>query len=335
MKEHIAVLMGGTSAERDVSLVTGSEIAKALRNLGYRVTALDTAFGDRIVPEDSEASVKIAPAELHRQSRELNRNIFKTVELLLKNKVDAAFIALHGGAGEDGRIQAVLDMAGIPYTGSDALASALGMDKHLSKTIFKQNQIPTAPWGYLSDPNRLKGDECERLGLPLVVKPNRQGSTVGLTIVEKAEELPEAVKTAFEYDTSVILESYIPGRELTVAVLDGQALPVVEIVPEHGIYDYECKYQGGKSQYFVPADLPDDVAGQLAAWAVRVFEALGCRHYARVDFRLTPDNSPFCLEINTLPGMTPTSLVPKAARAVNLSFEELIDKIIRMALNLQ
>lgn len=335
MAEKIAVLLGGTSAERDVSLVTGIEIAKALSRTGYRVQAIDCAFGDRIIDHRSAKVadiIRAIPSDIDRKRRELEQNILDTVQYLLKEKFDAAFIALHGGYGENGQLQALLELASVPYTGSGSLASALGMNKHLSKTLFRENGIPTARWFRIENGEEPDSAAFQSLGYPLIIKPNDQGSTVGLTIVNKPEELSPALQRAFRYSTTVIAETFIPGREMTVSILERDALPVIEIIPEHGIYDYECKYQTGKSRYVVPAEIPPEVTEQLQHLAKQAFFALECRDYARVDFRLTPENQPYCLEVNTLPGMTPTSLVPKAARAVGIDFDELIDRIIRMAL---
>lgn len=333
----IAVLLGGTSAERDVSLVTGIEIARALRRSGQTVEAIDCAFGDRRI-DDLDAHIddviRAIPSDFESRRRELDRNLFRTIDYLLQSRFDFVFIALHGGYGENGQLQALLDLAGIPYSGSGALASGLGMDKHLSKILFEKAGVGTAPWIHLSSIDQFPHvrPQIARLGFPVVVKPNDQGSTVGLTIVRQESQLEAAVEEAFRHGNSVIAEQFIPGRELTVAVLGDRPLPVIEIIPEHGIYDYECKYQKGKSQYIVPAELPAGVTEQLQKQALAAFRALGCRHYARVDFRLNKDQQAFCLEVNTLPGMTPTSLVPKAARAVGIDFPELIEQIIRLAI---
>ncbi len=334
----IAVLLGGTSAERDVSLVTGMEIARALREKGHRVEAIDCAYGDRVLENleaDEEAIIRTTPSDFEEKRAQLDRNVFRTVEYLLKEKFEVVYIALHGGYGENGQLQAMLEVAQIPFTGSGSLASALGMDKHFSKVLFEKAGVPTAPWKTLTAPSEDYQDFLATYGLPVVVKPNGQGSSVGLKIVHKEADLPEAIRTAFRHGDSVLLEQYIPGREMTVAVLGREALPVIEIIPEHGVYDYECKYQKGKSQYIVPAEIPEETTHMLQQYARKAFQALGCRHYARVDFRLAEDERAFCLEVNTLPGMTPTSLVPKAARAVGYDFPGLVEKIVQLALESQ
>ncbi len=335
MSFNIAVLLGGTSAERDVSLVTGMEIARALRQKGHRATAIDCAYGAQIIDnlnQDTSQTIRITPSEIEKQRKELDRNILKTADFLIEKKFDAVFIALHGGYGENGRLQALLDLIGISYTGSGALASGLGMDKHLSKVLFMDSGVPTPSWIKLQDAKEWLPHLTDSWGYPLVVKPNEQGSTVGLSIVKAAGEVPAAINNALRFGPGTIIEKFIPGRELTVSILNSEPLPIVEIIPEKGIYDYESKYQQGKSRYVTPAELPVELAVEIQNYARTAYSVLGCRHYARVDFRLTPDNEAFCLEVNTLPGMTSTSLVPKAARAVGIEFPDLVEKIILLAM---
>jgi len=332
----IAVLLGGTSAERDVSVVSGLAISKALTEAGHLVTAVDCAFGDKII-EDWDADINdiihVEHSDFENRKRELDRNIIQTVQFLIEQKINVAFIALHGGYGENGQIQALLDLMKIPYTGSTSLASAMGMNKHISKILFQRHHINVAPWIKIESVQNYNIDQIEKLQYPLVIKPNDQGSTVGLTIVKERSSLDTAVQLAFQFSDTVLAEQFIPGKEVTVSILGEQALPVIEIIPEHGIYDYECKYQKGKSQYIVPAELPMEITQNLQQQAWQAFQVLGCRHYARVDFRLSPQNQPFCLEVNTLPGMTATSLVPKAAKATGIGFPELVDRIVGMAAN--
>lgn len=335
MSLKIAVLLGGTSAERDVSLASGIAIAKALAQNGHRVKAVDCAFGARLIEDWNQNSgnlIQLTPSAIDKKRIELNRNILDTMRYLMREKFDLVFIALHGGYGENGEIQAMLDLLGIPYTGSNPLASALGMNKHLSKILFRNNHIPTAPWVLLDKTEKLKSEQIHSIGYPVAVKPNDQGSTVGLTIVSEPELLWQAINRAFEYSRSVIIEKFINGREMTVSMLGEEPLPVIEIVPEHGIYDYECKYQQGKSQYIVPAQLNPEVTAKLQEYARKAFKILGCRHFGRVDFRLRNNRDPYCLEVNTLPGMTSTSLVPKAARTKGLDFPDLLEKIAQMAI---
>lgn len=330
----IAVLLGGTSAERDVSITTGMAIAKALQASGHTVEALDCAYGDRKIDFESSAAsvIKATPPDIEQEKAKLDRNIFKTVDYLIAHKFDIAFIALHGGYGENGQLQAVLELSRIPYTGSNSLASAIGMDKHLSKLMFLSAGVPTAPWYHARRHQPLERAEVKKLGLPLVVKPNAQGSTVGLSIINNWDDLDAALATAYRYSDSVLLEQFVPGRELTVTVLGEEVLPVVEIIPESGFYDYESKYQSGRTRYVTPAELPEDLTAEIRAATLRGFQAIGCSGYARIDFRLREDRQYFCLEVNTLPGMTPTSLVPKAAKARGIEFPELMERIIKMGL---
>jgi len=331
----VAVLLGGTSAERDVSLITGQEVAKAIRENGHQVMAVDCAFGDALIEDwekDINEVIRVEHSDIEKQKQELDRNTLKTIELLLREKVQVVFIALHGGYGENGQIQDLLDLVKIPYTGSAGLASGMGMDKHISKILFEKAGVPTAPWVRITAGKKFSPDELTTLGFPLVIKPNDQGSTVGLTIVKEPSQLKTAIEKAFKFSQTVLAEKFIAGREMTVAILDQDPLPVIEIIPEHGIYDYECKYQKGKSQYIVPAKIPPTITKRLQSLALLAYQALGCRHYARVDFRLSEDQQPFCLEVNTLPGMTATSLVPKAAKAVGINFNQLVERILQLAI---
>ena len=336
MTHKIAVIMGGTSAERDVSLITGQEIAGALRRKGHQVFAIDCAFGDLLIEDlarDINEVIRPEHSNFEERKRELDRNLFKTIDFIHSRKIEVAFIALHGGYGENGQLQALLELAGIPYTGSNSRASAVGMDKFMSKSLFRQVDIPVPESLTISSPADFSEESLFVLGFPLVIKPNDQGSTVGLTVVKEKAQLSPAIQKAFKYSDLVLAEKYIPGKEVTVSILDHNALPVIEIIPEHGIYDYECKYQTGKSRYVVPAELPDNITYRLQELAQRPFQVLGCRHYARVDFRLGDSGTPYCLEVNTLPGMTSTSLVPKAARAIGIEFPELVEKIVNLAVS--
>ena len=335
----IIVLMGGTSAEREVSLTSGVSVVEALRKRGHEVIALDTAGEMRKldIKDKKLLEIKETPPDTKKlaeigESFSVQR--FKAEDLA---GTEVIFLALHGGKGEDGTIQALLELTGIPYCGSGVLGSALAMDKEMAKVIFKANDIPTPDWicldcDKLPQESDLISDVEGRLGFPLVVKPNDQGSTVGLSFVEKKQELLPAVREAAGFSNRVLLEKYIPGRELTVGILREEALPVAEIIPEHGIYDYECKYTPGKSQYIIPAELPDTKAVELQCLGLRAFQVLRCADFGRVDFRMDEKGDFFCLEVNTLPGMTPTSLVPKAAKAIGIRFEELVEKICLLAI---
>jgi D-alanine-D-alanine ligase len=251
-------------------------------------------------------------------------------ELPAVRQTDVVFLALHGGAGEDGRLQALLDLVGVPYTGSGYLGSGLAMDKQISKQLFERAGVPTP--AYCLAPADA-ATVAREVGFPVVVKPSKQGSTVGLTVVRAPQALAEAIATAYAFDDEVLIEAYIEGRELTVGILGERALPVVEIRPKHAIYDYECKYTKGMSEYLVPAPLTDEQAETLQELAQRAHRALKLRGYSRIDFRMDPQGRVFCLEANSLPGLTQTSLLPKAAAAAGISFPELCDQIVRAALD--
>ncbi len=335
----ILVLMGGDSAERDVSLVSGKAIIEGLKKAGHEVLALDTADSWKALPVDEKKLIQeigTQPPEVKELSRIDTARALRSFDAKELSGVEVIFIALHGGKGEDGTIQAVLDLTGKPYTGSGVLASALGMNKHISKKLFQQAGILTPDWVFKDFGNSVNSDELkskmEKLGFPLVVKPNNQGSTVGLSVIEKMNQLGEAIEIAREFSSQILFEEFIPGREITVAILDNEPLPVVEIVPEHGIYDYECKYTSGKSKYICPAELTAEQTREVQLAGLKAFQALGCAGYARVDFRMNPKGKFYCLEVNTLPGMTEHSLVPKAAKIAGMDFTTLVDRIAQQAL---
>jgi len=325
----VALLMGGRSSEREISLRTGRGIAQALRNLGHEVTSVDTASG-RVLAAGEEERAVLAPAPGQALAPHTAAVVSESRPVA---DAEVVFLALHGGEGEDGTLQALLELTGKPYTGSAVLASALAMDKEMSKKIFVYEGIPTPEWQLLRAGEAMPAVDVTRLGgYPIVVKPNAEGSTVGLTIVTAAEQLPDAIREAARYDRAVLIERFIPGRELTVAVVGDEALPIVEIRPKSGHYDYESKYTSGASDYFCPADLPAELAARIAELGRRSVRALGCRGVARVDFRLSPSNEPYCLEVNTIPGMTPTSLVPMAAKARGMSYDQLVQRMLDLAL---
>ena len=330
MKLRIAVLMGGTSAERDVSLASGIRITEALRKQGHEVVAVDTVAG-LLSAEDERrllqgGVVKTAPPDTKALLR-MNAAMQGTLKSL--PQADVLFLALHGGQGEDGTLQALLDLTGVPYTGSGHLASALAMDKDLSKHLFRAAGVPTADW--LMAPATVE-QVRDTLGFPVIVKPSKQGSTVGLTIVKKPEQLAPAIATAFEHDDEVMIERFIPGRELTVGILGDAVLPVGEIISKNEIYDYEAKYTPGMAVEEFPAKLSETEAKTVQGLAKKAFDALKLRGYARIDFRMGTDGVFYCLEANTLPGMTQTSLIPQAAAAAGIGFPELCDRIVQLAL---
>lgn len=328
-KLKVALLLGGTSPEREVSKSSASSIYKALLNLGYETKLIDPAYG---VNQPSDPEAFFSGKDFTEIS---NRKYVEAVNSKLFDDVDIAFLALHGKWGEDGTIQSLLELRGIKYTGSKVLASAISMDKLMSKILYRHYDINTPRWLVAeanSDANEVSEKIEKEFGYPCVIKPNDQGSTVGLTICKSKAEVDAALKLALQFSDKAIIEEYISGHEVTVAILNDEALPVLEIKPKHGIYDYECKYTSGMSEYEVPAKLPEDVCKELQAEAIKAFKATGCTAYGRADFRLSNNMKPYCLEMNTLPGMTSTSLVPKMAKAVGISFEELIERIIRLSI---
>jgi len=329
----ITVLMGGTSSERNVSLASGIRIVQALRGRGHKVTALDPARGVISDAEERELStgkVGAKPPTLESLSKFAEGTFLPNLTSMKEIKdAEVVFLGLHGGQGEDGTIQALLDMAGVKYTGSGHLASALAMDKDLSKKLFRAAEVNTADW--LMAPATIEQVEG-MLGMPVVVKPSKEGSTVGLTLVKKREDLLAAIREASKYDDEVMIERFVPGRELTVGVLGTVALPVGEIIAKHEIYDYECKYTAGMATEEFPAKLSPEAAGRVQQQALAAFKALKLGGCARIDFRLTTEGEFYCLEANTLPGMTELSLIPQGAAAMGISFPELCERIVKLAL---
>lgn len=333
----ICVLTGGSSAERDVALASATQVVAALRSRGHQVAVVDTTTG--ILDATGEAlllrpQVRNAPPE----PAQIDALIAAEKAILLGGLLDApairdadvVFLALHGGRGEDGTIQALLETAGVRYTGAGPLGSGVAMDKDLSKRLFLVAEVLTAAW--LMAPVSAAAVDLD-LDWPVVVKPSKQGSTVGLTVVQEAAGLAAAIAEAARHDDEVMVEAFVPGRELTVGILGDQALAVGEIIPRHDLFDYECKYTPGMSEEIFPADIPDLIAQEAQDIALRAHQALKLRGYSRVDFRLTPDGELFCLEVNTLPGMTATSLMPQSAAAVGIEFPELCERICTLALH--
>jgi D-alanine-D-alanine ligase len=327
----IAVLFGGTSEERDVSIASAAQIIPALRRLGHDVSAVDTATG-RLdsAAEQRLLATGIAPqppsdaqiASVRGRAVALSAGAFNIRE------VELVFLALHGGAGEDGRIQAMLDLAGLAYTGSNHIASAAAMDKDLSKRLFRSVEVPTPDW--LMAP--AAADVVERaLAWPVVVKPNKQGSTVGLSVVREPLRLQAAIDRASAYDNEVMVEAFIAGREFTVGILEGTALPVGEIVAPGEVFDYQSKYQAGAAREVFPAHISAAESAQLQGYAVRAHAVLKLGAYSRIDFRRDGHGRYWCLEANSLPGMTATSLLPQAAKAAGIEFPQLLDRICRGA----
>jgi len=300
---NITILYGGSSTEHKISIQTGLAVAEAIKGI-YNMDMVN-----------------------------LEKEIYQSPYNLLD--ADLIFNALHGGVGENGTIQAYLDLHHIPYTGSGSKASKIAMDKNLSKLIAQSVQIPTPNWVLIKRDQhtglKLQNYETPKFTYPYVVKPSNEGSTYGLSIVYDETELPEAIGLSAEYSDEILIEEYIPGRELTVGIIGNKPLPIIEIKPSHDLFDFECKYIEGMSEYMVPAELSDSLVRKLSEDAMKIYNTIGCRHYARADFRLNEKDEYYFLEINTLPGMTPTSLLPKAAKAAGLEFPDLIDTIIKIA----
>ena len=331
---QITVLTGGATAERAVAFASASQIVAGLRNRGHAVTVVDTAtgvFDERAEREHLSGAVGVAPPSVEalaeRERRMLSEGL---AELPALRQADVLFLAVHGGSLEGGTLQAVLDVIGVPYTGSGPLASALAMDKDLAKKLFRATGVPVPAW-FMAPV--APDDVTTALGWPVIVKPSKQGSSVGLTLVKKAQDLDGAVQLAHRYDDEVMAEQYIPGRELTVGVLGDVPLPVGEIVSTHELFDYETKYTPGMSAETFPAKIDTLLARQLQEYALMAHRALKLSGYSRVDFRVSPEGDIFCLEANSLPGMTRTSLFPQAAQAAGIAFPELCERIARLARN--
>ncbi|WP_027363686.1 D-alanine--D-alanine ligase [Desulfotruncus alcoholivorax] len=307
MGPRIGVLCGGLSAEREVSLRTGEAIYQAILKNGYNAVKID-----------------------------VDKNI---AEKLKENNIELAFLALHGKYGEDGTIQGLLEILGIPYTGSDVLASATAINKIATKKIMAYEGIPTpdyftvSRWEYYNKPG-LIAPNVQKLGLPVVIKAATQGSTIGISFVHTMEQLNSAFEEAFKYDENALVEKLIEGIEITASVLGNenpQALPLIEIVSATGVYDYKAKYTVGLSDHIIPPRINDELQEQIKKLAIKTFQAVGCRGLARVDFMVDASGKAFALEVNTIPGMTETSLFPDAAKAAGISFEELVKKIVDLA----
>jgi D-alanine-D-alanine ligase len=326
----IALVLGGISAEREVSLLSGAAMLDAIKKLGYDYVLIDPVYGDEQPKkeEDFFRNGKNFPKEPKNYLKAINSEFF--------DNVDIALLALHGQFGEDGLIQSLFELRGIPYTGSGVLPSSIAMDKAVSKILFTHFDVQTPKWILLRDENydlNLTLKKIEKFfGYPCVVKPSDQGSTIGLTVCNSQESIEGAIAKAFEFGSKVLIEEFIDGREIAVGIIGKEALPVLEIIPKHGLYDYECKYSDGMSFYETPAKIPDTLAKRLQQQALLAYQAVGCQNYGRVDFRLSKNFESYCLEVNTLPGMTSHSLMPKMAAAKGMSYADLVEKIIRLSL---
>jgi len=339
----VAVLAGGTSTERNVSLTTSLNVYKALKKLGHKVGLIDVFYGtdesgvssffegdcdiDSVVEELRQLNDETAG---HASKREKDGiSFFGEGVLQVCKEADIVFMGLHGENGENGKIQAVFDLLGIRYTGPGYLSSALSMDKAITKKILVPEGIPMPDGVILT-----RGEEYDEATLPLpcVVKPACGGSSVGVYIANSEQERRNSIEEAFTFEEKILVESFIKGREFSVGVIEGKALPIVEIIPEGGVYDYKHKYDPDGAKEICPADLPDDIARRMQDYAELACEEAEIDTYSRVDELLDADGNIYCLEINTLPGLTPTSLLPKEAAALGMSYEELIQTLIDVSL---
>ena len=343
----IVVLAGGLSGERDVSLKTGGMVAEALRGNGHRVILLDVFMGYKDAGEDvsdifaGSRNAGIQVTDISDTAPDLEKikaertgasdGYFGPNVLRICRMADIVFMALHGEDGENGKVQAAFDLLGIRYTGSGYFGSALAMNKEVSKILFREHGIPTPNGITMSRAGRTDDFAKTGLSLPCVVKPCCGGSSIGISIVRTEAEFAQALEAAFRWEDEVVIEDYIEGRDFSVGVLDGRALPVIEIVPVEGFYDYKNKYKAGSAVETCPAEIPAEVSEQLMHYAVAATKALGLAAYARMDFKLGEDGSVYCLEANTLPGMTATSLLPQEAQAVGMDYAALCEKIIRIS----
>ena len=338
---NVVVLAGGTSTERDVSLSTGTMIYNALKNKGHHVILLDVYLGyegeiTNIFEIDKDWTANVGTInEINPDIEKIkalrkydSKSFFGRGVIDICSEADIVFMALHGENGEDGRIQAAFDLMEIKYTGTDYISSALAMDKVISKEIFSVYNIPTPIGIHLK-----KGEAYSWNTYPCVVKVSCGGSSVGVYILNSNTEMEETLANAFVYGNEVVIEQYIKGREFSIGVIEGKALPIIEIAPIESFYDYKNKYQAGSTIETCPAELNEDISGKMQKIAEDVFEALRIKTYARIDFMLSEKNEIYCLEANTLPGMTPISLFPQVAKVTGMDFEELCEKIIEISMN--
>lgn len=337
----IVVLAGGLSPERNVSLSSGSKVCQTLRDRGHEVAFVDMYLGTDAAPEslfgaplppDLTKVARQAPDLEELKARRGGDSLFGPGVLELCQMADVVFLALHGACGEDGRVQAALGLMGIPFTGSDYLGSAIAMDKDLTKRMVIPAGVVTPKWETVSYGEEDIPALVERLELPCVVKPIDSGSSIGVAIAHSRQELEDALRAGLALGGRSVIEQYISGREIQVGILEDKALPSIEIIPKVGFYDYENKYQPGAADEICPAEISPEWEERLAQAALTVFRTLGLSVYSRADFIVTEDGTPWFLEINTLPGMTPTSLLPQEAAAVGIGYGELCERIIRASL---
>lgn len=344
----IVVLAGGLSTERDVSFKTGEMVTKALRENGHQVILLDVFMGYSNKEEDltgifdrAEAvSVKVAAIpetapdlkKVKAQRKDQSDNFFGPNVIELCRMADIVFMALHGENGENGKIQAAFDLFGIRYTGTGYLGSALAMNKGMAKQLFLENGIPTPRGTSLKRGEDAAKIETCGIHFPCVVKPCSGGSSIGVSIVHDKAEYEQALKEAFRWENELVIEEYVKGREFSVGVIDFQALPIIEIAPVEGFYDYKNKYKAGSTVETCPAELSEQITKEMQGYAEKVAEVLGLNTYSRTDFLLDAEDHIFCLEANTLPGMTPTSLLPQEAKVTGVDFNQLCEKLIESSM---
>lgn len=344
----IVVLAGGLSTERDVSFKTGEMVTKALRENGHQVILLDVFMGYSDKEEDltgifdrAEAvSVKVAAIpetapdleKVKAQRKDQSDNFFGPNVIELCRMADIVFMALHGENGENGKIQAAFDLFGIRYTGTGYLGSALAMNKGMAKQLFLENGIPTPRGTSLKRGEDAAKIETCGIHFPCVVKPCSGGSSIGVSIVHDKAEYEQALKEAFRWENELVIEEYVKGREFSVGVIDFQALPIIEIAPAEGFYDYKNKYKAGSTVETCPAELSEQITKEMQGYAEKVAEVLGLNTYSRTDFLLDAEDHIFCLEANTLPGMTPTSLLPQEAKVTGVDFNQLCEKLIESSM---
>ncbi len=338
----IVVLAGGTSTEREISIVSGTGVCKALRSKGHRAVLMDVFCGDdrpgtADVFEQEEYDADEEAAYIRSFDDKIEemkgkRGFIGPNVIALCRQADAVFLALHGQNGEDGKVQAALELMGVPFTGCGHLGSGMAMDKAVSKELFKQNGVPTPEGIVVRAGEEILPADRNGVGLPCVVKPNCGGSSVGVSIARTQEEYERALQEGFGYEPVLVVEQYIRGREFSVGVVDGEAYPVIEIAPIEGFYDYHNKYAAGSAIETCPADLPQEVSDRMQYCALVAWKALRLESYARFDMLMDEEGNIYCLEANTLPGMTPTSLLPQEAAAIGISYADLCEKIINVSL---
>ena len=338
---NIIVLAGGNSTEREVSIASGQGVCKALRERNHKAVLLDPYFGASKKEENlfpAEYDVDKAADAMREMSSKLEeimktrKGFFGPNVLEICKEADIVFLALHGANGEDGKVQSVLDLMGIKYTGSGPLSSGMAMDKGITKMVFEAKGVPT-PKGITLEKGKCSSQLADYgMGFPVIVKPCCGGSSVGVCIANNQTEYQAALVEAFSYENEVVVEQFITGREFSVAVVDGKAYPVIEIAPLQGFYDYKNKYQAGSCVETCPADLSSALTKEMQKYAEKGYKALNLQAYARLDFLMYDEGNMYCLEANTLPGMTPTSLIPQEAKAIGMDYPQLCEKLIEVSL---